>query len=104
MDIFLSTKEQQNEILERELDSSKSEIKINQNRLEAFQNAFNSMNNEDEDDEDDDEESDDDEEEDEDIELDLESETNHHGHASNELDDLDEDYGEDLENRFVLIH
>lgn len=44
--------EQQNEILERELESSRSEIKINQTRLEAFQNAFNSMNNENEEDED----------------------------------------------------
>ncbi|RNA37443.1 unconventional myosin-XVIIIa, partial [Brachionus plicatilis] len=51
--------EQQNEILERELDSCRSEIKINQTRLEAFQNAFNAMNeSDDEDDEQNDDESD----------------------------------------------
>ncbi len=54
--------EQENEILEKELQSFKSEIKINQNRLEAFQNAFSSMNEDDEDDEDDEiDEQDDDE-------------------------------------------
>lgn len=46
--------EQQNEILERELDSCRSEIKISQTRLEAFQNAFSAMNESESDDEDDD--------------------------------------------------
>lgn len=46
--------EQQNEILERELDSSRSEIKINLTRLEAFQNALNTINESEDDDDDDD--------------------------------------------------
>ena len=41
--------EQQNEILERELDTARGEIKINQNRLDAFQAAFATMNNDDDD-------------------------------------------------------
>ncbi len=36
--------EKQNEILEKEMDSLKMELKINLNRLEAFQMAFNTMN------------------------------------------------------------
>jgi chromosome segregation ATPase len=73
--------EQENEILEKELQSFKSEIKINQNRLEAFQNAFSSMNEDDEDEEEDD----DDEMDDEDEELTSEQSGEH-------LDDIDEVY------------
>ena len=60
----LNWKEQQNEILERELENAKNEIKVSQNRLDAFQQAFNSINDENEstdeldDDEDDYDESD----------------------------------------------
>lgn len=72
--------EQENEILEKELQSFKSEIKINQNRLEAFQNAFSSMNEDDEDEEDDDDEMDDEDEE-------LTSEQ-----SGEHLDDIDEVY------------
>lgn len=44
--------EQQNEILEKELEAARSEIKLNATRLDAFQNAFNSINDEIESDED----------------------------------------------------
>jgi hypothetical protein len=44
--LFFGIKENQNEILERELEASKSEIKVSLTRLEAFQNAFSSMNDE----------------------------------------------------------
>lgn len=69
---MLLKQEQQNEILEKELQSLRAEIKINQNRLEAFQSAFISMNDE-ENEEDDDE--DDEDEEDDDEEVDYDSET-----------------------------
>ncbi|CAF0906401.1 unnamed protein product, partial [Brachionus calyciflorus] len=58
----------ENEILEQELETCKNEIKINKTRLEAFQNAFNSMNNESEEDDDDEEQI---EEDDSDIEYQL---------------------------------
>ena len=47
--------EKQNEILEKELESLKMELKVSANRLEAFQMAFNSMNESEEEDEEDDE-------------------------------------------------
>jgi len=55
------------------------------------------MNNDDDDGDDDDDDEDDDDNDDEngdDAKL----------FTKNEIDEFDEDYGEDLENRFVLIH
>jgi myosin-18 len=62
--------DQQNEILEKELESSRGEIKVNQNRLEAFQNAFNLMNNDEDEEEDDDYIDDEDDEDNDDLEED----------------------------------
>lgn len=60
--------EQQNEILERELETAKSELNVSGKRLEAFQNALNEINDDDEDDVDDDDDDEDeiDQQEDED--------------------------------------
>lgn len=56
--------EKQNETLEKEIEALKMEIKVNQNRLEAFQLAFNSMNESDEENDPDDDDMDLDEDDD----------------------------------------
>ena len=70
--------EQQNDILERELDAARDELKTVQTRLDAFTNAFNLMSNEDDDDDDDEDEEEEEEEEEEEVD-------------GNETDELDEE-------------
>lgn len=86
-------KEQQNEILERELESAKAELNVSSKRLEAFQNALNEINNDEEEDEDDDDDEnlleDDDEVEEE--EEDASSTESHDGERNGNSEDSADD-------------
>lgn len=89
--ILLNFQEQQNEILERELETAKSELNVNTKRLEAFQMALNEINNDDEDDDDDMDDDDDDEENEEVVTTESDEEVNGSGGGSGGLGNEDED-------------
>lgn len=87
-------KEQQNEILERELESAKAELNVSSKRLEAFQNALNEINNDEEDDEDDDDDEnllEDDDDEVEEEEEDASSTESHDGERNGNSEDSADD-------------